>query len=67
MGDTTEIRNRLQRVYASIVMFEKLLDVVDSGRDDPDIWRAGDKILLDIGSHLQMIAEDVERYYDNSA
>lgn len=63
---TDEIRNRLQRVYASIVMFEKLLDVIDSGRDEPDVWRAADKMLLDMATILHRIAEEVESNYTDS-
>ena len=61
---TKEIRAKLQRVYANIVMIERLLDQIEKGRDDPEIWRAADKLMLDIVSILNSVATEVESHYD---
>jgi hypothetical protein len=61
---TKEIRGKLQRVYANIVMIERLLDQIEKGRDDPEIWRAADKLMLDIVSILNSVATEFEAHYD---
>jgi hypothetical protein len=61
---TKEIRAKLQRVYANIVMIERLLDQIEKGRDDPEIWRAADKLMLDIVSILNSVATEFESHYD---
>jgi hypothetical protein len=61
---TEQIRTKFQRIYANILMIEGLLDLIDRGRDDPEIWRAADKLLLDLVSILNSIAEEFESYYN---
>ncbi|HVP93910.1 MAG TPA: hypothetical protein VMS89_01925 [Methanoregulaceae archaeon] len=60
---TEQIRTKLQRVYANIVMIEGLLDLVDKGKDDPEIWRAADKLMLDIVSILNSVSMEIESHY----
>lgn len=46
-------------------MIESLLNTIDRGRDDPEIWRAADKLMLDMVSILNSIAEEIESHYEN--
>jgi hypothetical protein len=62
---TEQIRTKFQRIYANILMIEGLLDLIDRGRDDPEIWRAADKLLLDLVSILNSIAEEFESQYND--
>lgn len=54
----------MQKVYANLLMMEKLLDLIDKGRDSPDIWRSTDTLMLDIASILASISEEIEAHYD---
>jgi hypothetical protein len=60
---TEQIRDKFQRVYADIIMIERLLDLIDKGRDDPEIWRAADNLMLDMVSILNSVAEEIESHY----
>jgi len=60
---TEQIRDKFQRVYADMIMIERLLDIIDKGRDDPEIWRAADKLMLDMVSILNSVAEEIESHY----
>jgi hypothetical protein len=61
---TEQIRTKFQRIYANILMIEGLLDLIDRGRDDPEIWRAADNLLLDLVSILNSVAEEFESHYN---
>jgi hypothetical protein len=62
---TEHIRKKFQRVSADIMMIESLLDLIDRGRNDPEIWRAADKLLLDLVSIMNSLAEEFESHYDD--
>ena len=61
---TEQIRIKFQRIYANILMIEGLLDLIDRGREDPEVWRAADKLLLDLVSILNSVAEEFESHYN---
>ena len=44
-------------------MIERLLDLIDKGRDDPEIWMSADKLMLDMVSILNSVAEEIESHY----
>jgi hypothetical protein len=60
---TEPIRIKFQRIYADMRMIESLLDLVDRGKEEPDIWRAADKLLLDMVSILTSVADEFESHY----
>lgn len=60
---TQSIRDKFQRVYANMIMIERLLELIDNGRDDPELWKTADKLMLDMVSILNSVAEDIESHY----
>ena len=62
-SNTEQIREKFQKVYADIIMIERLLDLIDKGRDDPEIWMSADKLMLDMVSILNSVAEEIESHY----